>query len=164
MGIAFGISRPPLREALKALTLMGVLESRQGGRYTVTDLSPSRLVAPFNVMLSVGEYDVHEHFEARAVVDLELVRLGTIRATPEQRQRIMQHAVDGRAFFHDPVAFRLLDIEFHQSLNDAADNRLLSRAGAGPLRHRPRRAPRRERRAGQYRKERRASTSTSPKP
>ena len=25
MGIAFGISRPPLREALKALTLMGVL-------------------------------------------------------------------------------------------------------------------------------------------
>jgi len=131
MGIAFGISRPPLREALKALTLMGVLESRQGGRYTVTDLSPSRLVAPFNVMLSVGEYDVHEHFEARAVVDLELVRLGTIRATPEQRQRIMQHAVDGKAFYHDPVAFRLLDIEFHQSLNDAAENRLLSALAQG---------------------------------
>lgn len=126
MGIAFGISRPPLREALKALTLMGVLESRQGGRYTVTDLSPSRLVAPFNVMLSTGDYDVGEHFEARTVVDLELVRLCTERATPEQRQRIYQHAVDGRSFHHDPVAFRLLDIEFHQSLNDAADNRLLS--------------------------------------
>ena len=132
MGIAFGISRPPLREALKALTLMGVLESRQGGRYSVTDLSPSRLVAPFNVMLSgVGEYDVHQHFEARAVVDLELIRLGAIRATPEQRQRIMQHAVDGKAFYHDPVAFRLLDIEFHQSLNDAADNRLLSALAQG---------------------------------
>ena len=131
MGIAFGISRPPLREALKALTLMGVLESRQGGRYTVTDLSPSRLVAPFNVMLSVGDYDVNEHFEARTVVDLELVRLCTIRATPEQRQRIMQHAVDGKAFLHDPVAFRLLDIEFHQSLNDAADNRLLSTLAQG---------------------------------
>lgn len=131
MGIAFGISRPPLREALKALTLMGVLESRQGGRYTVTDLSPSRLVAPFNVMLSIGEYDVHEHFEARAVVDLELVRLATLRATGEQRARIMQHAVDGRAFYHDPVAFRLLDIEFHQSLNDAADNRLLTALAQG---------------------------------
>jgi GntR family transcriptional repressor for pyruvate dehydrogenase complex len=131
MGIAFGISRPPLREALKALTLMGVLESRQGGRYSVTDLSPSRLVAPFNVMLSVGEYDVDEHFEARTVVDLELVRLCAERATPEQRQRIMQHAVDGRAFFHDPVAFRLLDIEFHQSLNDAADNRLLTALAQG---------------------------------
>ena len=131
MGVAFGISRPPLREALKALTLMGVLESRQGGRYTVTDLSPSRLVAPFNVMLSTNDYDVHEHFEARAVVDLELVRLCTERATPEQRGRITQHAVDGRAFYQDPVAFRLLDIEFHQSLNDAAGNALLAALAQG---------------------------------
>jgi len=126
MGIAFGISRPPLREALKALTLMGVLESRQGGRYTVTDLSPSRLVAPFNVMLSNNDYDVGEHFEARTVVDLELVRYCAERATPEERQRIYQHAIDGRSFYQDPVAFRLLDIEFHQSLNDAAGNRLLT--------------------------------------
>jgi GntR family transcriptional repressor for pyruvate dehydrogenase complex len=131
MGIAFGISRPPLREALKALTLMGVLESRQGGRYTVTDLSPSRLAAPFNTMLSIGDYDVDEHFEARLVVDLDLVRLCALRATPEQRQRIMQHAVDGRAFYTDPVAFRLLDIEFHQSLNVAAGNRLLSAVAQG---------------------------------
>jgi GntR family transcriptional regulator, transcriptional repressor for pyruvate dehydrogenase complex len=131
MGIAFGISRPPLREALKALTLMGILESRQGGRYTVTDLSPSRLIAPFNVMLSVSDYDVNEHFEARSVVDLELVRLCALRATGEQRQRILQHAVDGRAFYEDPVGFRLLDIEFHQSLNDGADNRLLSALAQG---------------------------------
>ena len=131
MGIAFGISRPPLREALKALTLMGVLESRQGGRYTVTDLSPSRLVAPFNVMLSIGDYDVHEHFETRLVVDLELVRLAAVNATPAQRQRILRHAVDGHAFHADPVAFRLLDAAFHQSLNDAAGNRLLSSLAQG---------------------------------
>lgn len=131
MGIAFGISRPPLREALKALTLMGVLESRQGGRYTVTDLSPSRLVAPFNVMLSVADYDVNEHFEARAVVDLELVRLCALRATPEHRQRIHKLAVDGRAFHHDPVAFRLLDIEFHQALNDGGRNGLLTALSQG---------------------------------
>jgi len=131
MGIAFGISRPPLREALKALTLMGVVESRQGGRYTVTDLSPSRLVAPFNAMLSVTDYDVDEHFEARAVVDLELVRLCTERASPEHRQRILKLAVDGRAFHHDPVAFRLIDIEFHQALNDGAGNRLLTAMAQG---------------------------------
>ena len=131
MGIAFGISRPPLREALKALTLMGVLESRQGGRYTVTDLSPSRLVAPFNTMLSFADYDVNEHFEARAVVDLELVRLCTLRVNDEQRARIMKLAVDGRAFHHDPVAFRLLDIEFHQALHAGAENRLLSALAQG---------------------------------
>ena len=126
MCIAFGISRPPLREALKALTLMGVLESRQGGRYTVTDLSPSRLSEPFNTMLSVADYDVHQQFEARAVVDLELVRLCAERAGPDLRHRIMKLASDGAGFESDPVAFRLIDIEFHQALNAGAGNGLLA--------------------------------------
>lgn len=131
MCIAFDISRPPLREALKALSLMGVLESRQGGRYTVTDLSPSRLIAPFNIMLSVTEYDVNEHFEARAVVDLELVRMCTERAGEDVCQRILRLARDGRAFHDDPVAFRLLDIEFHQAINNGAGNALLSALAQG---------------------------------
>jgi GntR family transcriptional repressor for pyruvate dehydrogenase complex len=131
MTVAFGISRPPLREALKALTIMGVLESRQGGRYTVTQLSPSRLVAPFKVMLSVAEYDVNEHFEARAIVDVELVRLCTERASPELRQRILKLAVDGSAFHQDAVAFRLLDIEFHEALYFGASNQLLSALAQG---------------------------------
>ncbi len=131
MCIAFGISRPPLREALKALTLMGVLESRQGGRYTVTDLSPSRLLEPFNLMLSVAEYDVQEHFEARAIVELELVRLCSERATAEHLQRIRNLARDGRAFHSDPVGFRLSDIEFHQAINQGAGNAMLSTLSQG---------------------------------
>lgn len=126
MTIAFGISRPPLREALKALTLMGVVESRQGGRYTITDLTTGRLAAQFNVMMSVSDYDAHEHFVARVAVDTELVRLCAKKASARQRTRIGKLAADGRAFYDDPVAFRLLDIEFHRSLNEAAGNRLLS--------------------------------------
>lgn len=131
MTIAFGISRAPLREALKALTLMGVLDSRQGGRYTVTDLSPSRLIAPFNVIMSITEWDVQEHFEARAVVDVQLVRFCVERATVEHRQRILKLARDGRTFYNDPVAFRLHDIEFHQALNKGANNALLAALAQG---------------------------------
>lgn len=131
MGIALRISRPPLREALKALTLMGIVESRQGGRYTVTDLSPSRLVAPFNSILSFADYDVNEHIESRALVDLEVVRLCTLKASPAQRQRILRLAVDGGAFFDDSVAFRLLDVEFHQALNDGAGNRMIAALAQG---------------------------------
>lgn len=131
MGIAFGISRPPLREALKALTLMGVLQSRQGGRYTVTDLSPSRLISPFNTMLLAVDYDIHTQFDARSTVDVELVRLCARRASAEERQRIVKLAVDGRSFEDDPVAFRLMDIEFHQAINDGAGNPLLSAIAQG---------------------------------
>ena len=128
---AFGISRPTLREALKALTLMGVLESRQGGRYTVSDLSASRLVTPFNIILSIPDYDVQRHFEARLVVDLELVRLCTERATDEQRDRILLLANNGTKFYDNPVGFRLLDIEFHQTINAGADNPFLSATSQG---------------------------------
>lgn len=131
MAVALGISRPPLREALKALTIMGVLESRQGGRYSVTDLSPSRLVAPFNAMLSVAEYDITEHFECRSIVDVELVRLCVRRATANQRARILQLAHDGQAFLSDPVGFRLLDYEYHQALNAGAHNTMLATVALG---------------------------------
>ena len=131
MTVAFSISRPPLREALKALIIMGVLESRQGGRYTVTDLSPSRLAAPFNIMLSAADYDPNQQFEARDVVDIALVRLCTERASVETRQRILKLAIDGRAFQNDALAFRLLDIEFHDALYVAAGNKMLCTMAQG---------------------------------
>lgn len=131
MCLAFGISRPPLREALKALTLIGVLKSRQGGRYLVTDLTPSRLVTPFNVLLSVAEHDLHVQFEARAVIELELVRLCTERASDKQRERIVSLANDGYAFEEDPVGFRLLDLEYHQAINLGANNSILATLSEG---------------------------------
>lgn len=131
MTLALSISRPPLREALKALTLMGVLESRQGGRYTVTDLSPSRLVAPFNIMLSGKDYDAAAHYEARGAVDLELVRLCCRRADGATRERLVHLAADGAAFLDDPVGFRVLDFEFHQTINDGAGNVYLHTVAQG---------------------------------
>ena len=131
MCIAFGISRPALREALRALKLMGVLQSRQGGRYTVSDLSPSRLVAPFNAILSTAEYDVHDHFKTRAVVELELVRLCAANASGSDRERILKLARDGRTLSGDPVAFRLMDIEYHQAIYNTAGAPMLSAVAQG---------------------------------
>ena len=131
MCLAFGISRPPLREALKALTMMGILESRQGGRYMVTDLSPTRLVTPFNVLLSVADDDLHVQFEARAVVELELVRFCVERANDEQRARILSLAKVGHTFYKDPIGFRLLDAEYHQAINEGANNAILSTISEG---------------------------------
>ncbi len=131
MCLALRISRPPLREALKALTLMGILESRQGGRYTVTDLSPTRLVTPFNILLSVADEDLHKQFEARVVVELELVRLCVERASDAQRARIVSLGIDGRNFHNDPIGFRLLDAEYHQAINKGANNQILSTISEG---------------------------------
>lgn len=126
MAVAFGISRPALREALKALTIMGMLESRQGGRYSVTDLSPARLVAPFSAMLAVSDYDIEAHFEARILVDLELARLCALRATTAERQHLLRLAQDGRSFHDDPIGFRLHDAQFHGAIADGARSPLIA--------------------------------------
>lgn len=131
MTMALGISRQPLREALKALTLMGVLESRQGGRYTVTDLSPLRLVEPFNVMLSGKSYDARHHYEARSVVELECVRLCAARASPALRAQILQLAEDGPKTNGDPIAYRTVDRQFHGAIYAGSGNVFLETVALG---------------------------------
>jgi len=74
---------------------------------------------------------MNEHFECRSIVDVELVRLCTQRASRELRQRILKLAVDGQAFHGDPVGFRLLDNEFHQALNAGARNGMLTTMAQG---------------------------------
>ncbi len=125
MTVAFGISRPTLREALKALTIMGLLESRQGGRYTVTDLSPARLSAPFSAMLAAGDYDIATHFEARVLIDSELTRMCTLRASDSQKRFFRRLAQDGHSFKDDPIGFRLHDAQFHAAIAEGAGNPLI---------------------------------------
>ena len=63
------VSRPVVREALRGLSILGVVESRQGGRCYVTDLSPARLAAPFQMVIAVNESNVGSLYEARVAVN-----------------------------------------------------------------------------------------------
>jgi GntR family transcriptional regulator, transcriptional repressor for pyruvate dehydrogenase complex len=47
------------------------------------------------------------------------------------RERILKLAVDGQALYQDAVAFRLLDLEFHEALYVGASNRLLCALAQG---------------------------------
>jgi GntR family transcriptional regulator, transcriptional repressor for pyruvate dehydrogenase complex len=48
-----GVSRPTVREALSALTLLNVVESRQGSGRVVRSLDLSAMAAPLQVLLSL---------------------------------------------------------------------------------------------------------------
>jgi len=124
---AFQISRPSVREALKMLRMLEVAESRQGGRYYITDLSPDRLMKPIQFVVLLQDYDVEAHLEAREAVDLTLVRLACARATAPEVKKLRSLAATGHRFTGDPVSFRLLDFEFHQTINTAARSPMLAR-------------------------------------
>ena len=60
------ISRPSLREAIRALSTLGVVETRHGGGAYVTDLKARTLLAPLDFFLSLSQSNLADVFEAIA--------------------------------------------------------------------------------------------------
>jgi GntR family transcriptional repressor for pyruvate dehydrogenase complex len=124
---ALHVSRPVVREALRGLAMMGIVESRQGGGCFVTDLKPSRLMEPLSFVLSLQDYSLESLFRAREVIDTGLAAEAARKVTPEQLERFAELVELGYRTVDDPVAFRLADSEFHELIGTAADNAFLDR-------------------------------------
>jgi GntR family transcriptional repressor for pyruvate dehydrogenase complex len=81
-----GVSRPTVREALSALTLLNVVESRQGSGRIVGSLDLFALTEPISVLLSLSlpsDRDVEAVLEMRAVVESGLARMAATRISDE---------------------------------------------------------------------------------
>lgn len=127
LAAALQVSRPVVREALRGLSILGVVESRQGGRCYVTDLSPARLLAPVQLVIAVDESNVDALYEARVAVEGGLLRLGAARASEDDLAKLRKLVEAGYALTGDAVGFRVLDLEFHQTLMAIAGNPFLER-------------------------------------
>ena len=123
-----GVSRPTVREALRALSILGILDIRHGGGVTVTSLEAEEMLGPLAVFVSLrgrlGElFDARIHYEpllarlaATGLSDGELARLDALVRE--------QEAAPGNAeLFHDT------DAEFHKAILEASGNAFLSRMG-----------------------------------
>lgn len=127
LGTALQVSRPVIREALRGLQILGVVESRQGGRCYVTDLKASRLAAPFQLIVALDEENAAHLYEARVAVEGQLLMLGVARATAADIAHLDHLVREGHRLKDDPVAFRVMDLEFHRSLTGLAGNPFLDR-------------------------------------
>jgi GntR family transcriptional repressor for pyruvate dehydrogenase complex len=127
LATAMQVSRPVVREALRGLSILGVVESRQGGRCYVTDLSPARLMAPLQMVIAIDESNVDALYEARSAIESEILKLGVARVTDAQIAQLTELVRAGHRLSHDAVGFRVLDLEFHQTLSALAGNPFLER-------------------------------------
>src|SRR5690242_12175666 len=79
----FGVSRPSLREALRALAMLGVVDTRHGGGAYISDLEPRTLLAPLDFFLSLSQANLADAFESRRIVETEIARKAATNATGE---------------------------------------------------------------------------------
>lgn len=123
----FSIGRPALREAMRSLSTMGVIEIRHGGGAFVSDLDTKRLLAPLDLVLSLTPGIVADAAECRRLIECEAVRKATRNATPDDILELeeMMHAHAKVA--EDLIGFRILDSRFHGKIYALANNAVLER-------------------------------------
>jgi GntR family transcriptional regulator, transcriptional repressor for pyruvate dehydrogenase complex len=124
---ALQVSRPVVREALRGLAMMGIVESKQGGGCYVTDLKPNRLMAPLSFALSLQDYSIESLFRARMVIDTGIAADAARYATAEQIASLHELVEAGFKLVNDPVGFRVMDAEFHGLVSAAATNDFLEK-------------------------------------
>ena len=109
-----GVSRPSLREALRALSIMKVVEVRQGDGTYVSALKPEELVEHLEFVFMLDDSTLLQLFEARKIVETGNVFLAAQRITEEELAALQQCLEESERSVNDPDAFLLADVELHE--------------------------------------------------
>lgn len=127
----FGLSRPTLREALRSLSILGVIEMRHGGGAYVTDLRAESLLAPLDFFVSLSSDNVQEVFACRRLIECEIARECAKSVSAEDIAELEAMMSAQKQVEDDPIGFRILDSEFHEKLFEIAGNSVMERLALG---------------------------------
>ncbi len=122
LAVMLGISRPSVREALRVLTAMNVIEPRHGGGTYVTSLDPTLLAQPINFLLQVEPHTSLYLFEVRQVLEVSAARLAAPRITDEVVDELQKLADQTAGALRQPNRYSELDFELHTKIVEAVDN------------------------------------------
>ncbi|WP_106401215.1 FadR/GntR family transcriptional regulator [Actinocorallia populi] len=120
-----GLSRNSLREAVRALSLLNILDVRQGDGTYVSSLAPEQLLEAVTFILDFHQDDtVLQAFQVRAILEPAATALAAQRITPEEVAGL-RSLLDGLG--DAPGAEELVanDLEFHRRIAAASGVPLL---------------------------------------
>lgn len=121
-----GISRPSLRTALKALSVMGIIRAKPGAGTFIAESLPEIFAQPMAFMTLIHNTETAELFEARRIIEAGLVELAAERATSEHLKALAVEIEGMRKSLNDPEKFLEHDVQFHQALAAASGNKVMS--------------------------------------
>ena len=122
-----GVGRPALREALRALSLINVIEIRQGAGAYVTALEPAQLVQHLNFIFSLDDSTILELFDARKIVEVGIIELAARHINDEDMVDLEAALQKSIQTMDDPEAFLEADLELHLQIARIARNPILFR-------------------------------------
>src|SRR3954467_10666817 len=121
-----GRSRNSLREAVRALTLAGILEARQGDGTYVTSLEPRMLLEPLTFMADFHQDRTLLHvLEVRRILEAAVAALAAQHITDAELAEL-RAAVDEMDACDSVEAFVANDLRFHRIIGAASRNPVLA--------------------------------------
>lgn len=138
LATTFGVSRVTVRDALRALDVMGLLDIRVGstGGAFVTTPSPEVVGQNLANILMMRSFDPDQIAETRLVLELGIFDLVAARVTDEDIEALRDVCGRTRAAWESGDYDTTLSFEFHHTLAQAAHNpalAMLAESFSGPL-------------------------------
>jgi GntR family transcriptional repressor for pyruvate dehydrogenase complex len=122
---AFGVGRSAMREALKALTLLGLLEVRHGDGTFLRRADSTLLPAVIEWGLLLGEQRTMDLVEARQKIEAVIAGLAAERRDERDIAELRALLVRMERMGRDQAGFVDADVAFHLRLAEAARNTAL---------------------------------------
>src|SRR3954468_15733751 len=104
LAATMGVSRSSLREALRALAMLGVAEMRQGDGTYLSNLQPGSLMRSVGLVLAMSDTGLEELFEARKLVEPGLAKLAAQRITDAAAAELVRSAASTHDVLGDAEA------------------------------------------------------------
>jgi len=123
------VSRASVREAIRALEMMGFVEIKPGDGTFVRDTNADDIIQPLAMFLAVEKSSLLEMFEIRRIFESATAGLAAERASAEEVTQIGNLLEKMKESFNikDSEKGEELDIAFHYAVADATHNALLIR-------------------------------------
>ena len=125
LSLMLGVSRPILREALRALSMVGVIDIRHGVGSVISTPDLSVLGEFFTFALAQRSDAVDDVMEGRIAVECQAARLASSRAKLNDVEALRAAADRIAETIDDPVAGAEADYEFHSALVRASGSETL---------------------------------------
>jgi GntR family transcriptional repressor for pyruvate dehydrogenase complex len=120
------VSRPTLRQAMRALQIMGVIKARQGSGSYLADSASDIMRVPLEFALALKNVAKTDLFETRCTLEVKLASLAAQRRTEKDLEAMRQALRDMEKAMGDPEAWCRTEPQFHSYIVQAARNGVMA--------------------------------------
>jgi GntR family transcriptional repressor for pyruvate dehydrogenase complex len=121
-----GVSRPTVRAGLRALSAIGVVQSRHGSGTFISAGPPSLGSEALSFLAALHGFTREEMYEARRILEVGAAGLAAERATPDQIATLAEEVAGMFATMEEPDLFLVHDINFHRAVAAGSGNPIVA--------------------------------------